>query len=493
MFAIHWFVPLPDPVALPEGSSWTTSPGTDAGLDLVSVAVRQLERPNATSFFDDMVTAASVSLPGFSMESERQEGNDTRPVTVSEVVALFDTPEMPAEEALSDAFDLGLSALRRVLRSYALVTKDPVRMPTREALPPMLLMVRREIVGKDQGYPGTPSVYLVSFGSVRTHHRPDLDGQTLERVNTAYAAPDRAFSNYVGLRLDAKRALDRDGDYRSAVLATATAAEILLDDVLRHVLWEDGTRPEDAAKLFTDSRASAASRVPREHPRLLGGDWDPKGTGPVAGWREAIAEVRHRVVHAGYEPSLDDARRAVEALTTLERHVIDIVASPRNIKKRLWTALSLTGLDGLSRRGKLSKSVKARMDGWRGPDPASTFNHWRRAVSDQVAYERGLLKPFDPAAAKVFVVRAANGGVTWFAVDQEQGFAAPMRERWSDLANGGVELRSVIAGLDRDGVSRPVSIRIDGDIIGGEIIGDWVLVYRAIPTNEVMIDGTDFA
>lgn len=104
----------------------------------------------------------------------------------------------------------------------------------------------------------------------------------------------------------------------------ATAAEVFLDDLLLHMMWGEGVRPEDAASEFVDPRVGVIGRVKRSyHPRLGGYRVDKPG--PLHDWNEAIARVRHRVTHAGYAPSIAEAKRAVAALTSLERHAADLL------------------------------------------------------------------------------------------------------------------------------------------------------------------------
>lgn len=135
-----------------------------------------------------------------------------------------------------------------------------------------------------------------------------------------------AFMDYVDLRREAEVALARDGHWRSAVLFAATAAEVLLDELLMHLLWERADRPEDAAHLFVDQRQGSIGRVRKEYHPLVGGDWSVKGEGPVATWVKQVAGLRHRVIHSGYEPTAGEADRATRALRDLELYVRDLLA-----------------------------------------------------------------------------------------------------------------------------------------------------------------------
>src|SRR5690606_24301663 len=78
-------------------------------------------------------------------------------------------------------------------------------------------------------------------------------------------------------------ALELEGDTRAAVLFFATSCEVLLDEVLAHMLWEEAVRPEDAADIL-DANQWLTQRVKGLYHHRLGGSWDVHGDGPVGAW-----------------------------------------------------------------------------------------------------------------------------------------------------------------------------------------------------------------
>ena len=229
---VHWFVKLTDPVDLDPGTSFSSAPESASNhFARVSVMARQLERPDRSiDDYDDARAAALEALPGTS----EVEGSSRllRPVTVLELVAQFQPGVEPSEAEISDAFDLGMDVVDRLLTSYSLVTKDPIRMPRRESLPPMIPMFTRRVVGDDQGFPGSEGMFVVSASSLRSSHMPEVEPAVWEAATQHFSQSGFEFASYVEARLAGFRSLDRDGDYRAALLAFATACEILLDDLL---------------------------------------------------------------------------------------------------------------------------------------------------------------------------------------------------------------------------------------------------------------------
>lgn len=222
--------------------------------------------------------------------------------------------------------------------------------------------VRRLTDDKGNPVPFVASVgaFLLNPSLTNDFVGTDLDEQESRAFDSALGAQaDRAaFTGYLEFVREADVALDLHGDYRSAVLFGATACEILLDDLLAHLLWEDKTRPEDAAPTFD---SWLASRVRSQyHPRLYG-KWSVETPGPLADWHQHVAGLRNRVMHAGYEPALDEARAARQAAAALETWVADRVAVRASAYPR--TAIALCGPAGLRRRARWSKALDRLVDG----------------------------------------------------------------------------------------------------------------------------------
>lgn len=486
---VHWFVKLTDPVDFHAGMNWSShSESASDRLALVSVAARQLERPDRS--IDDYDDARAAALEALLVTSEgASSSRPLRPVTVLELVARFQPGVEPNETEISDAFDLGMKVVDRILTSYALVAKDPIRIPRRESLSAAIPMFSRRVVGEDQGFPGREGIFLVSDSSLRSSLLPVVDAAAWKAASQYFSRGEFEFASYVDTRLAGFRALDRDGDYRAAVLAFATACEILLDDLLKHLLWHEGLRPEKAVKFFADPRSGTLSRSQAELSPRLKGDWDASGAGAVAAWQRDVATLRNRVIHAGHKPSRDEAVASREAATALEQYVIDRLSQVR--KRYPLTITAMIGRSGMESRGIYSKRFQAKLAEWSGVAPhPKLFERWRSALNDERLRLLGENVP-DVDSAEVNVVRRRDGSVQWWAVHVQSGFACEIADRSTELRDAVLQsVTDLLAYLAATGPDQDVSIKIE-DMTGGAPVGDWALIYRSIPTNELMYDGSD--
>lgn len=133
-----------------------------------------------------------------------------------------------------------------------------------------------------------------------------------------------------------------------------TSSEVLLDEVLALLLWEDKVPPVAAAVDFKEGQVAKRLKSMLE-PRL-GGQRATKTPGPVGSWHKQCVKLRNRVVHGGCRPSRGEADSAYEALLGLERHVMDRLVDKRTVYKR--STLLTVAESGLRRRGKRSGQIK---------------------------------------------------------------------------------------------------------------------------------------
>lgn len=118
------------------------------------------------------------------------------------------------------------------------------------------------------------------------------------------------------------------GDFQSAVTSAFSAIEFFFGAVLNLLHWESGTPRPDVRGWF-ESEGFIARLRKRYHP-LLGGNWNPGSLETITGKIQAVAELRGRVIHAGYSPTerettetLDialDAIDSLKAMLSLKRH-----------------------------------------------------------------------------------------------------------------------------------------------------------------------------
>lgn len=412
--------------------------------------------------------------------------------TVVEVAVCFDFDPDDEWNSLSDAFDRGLRYVREIQRSYFISRREPFRLVTREALPMAVPHAVRafDVETGTVGHMTVPlGIYLLNEGIVREVRPPKLDAEAAEAFRHAWQAETArsAFIGYLDFRREAQVALEHDGAYRATVLFIATACEVLLDELLGHLLWEDKVRPEDAAKIF-DSWLVA--RVKQQYHPRLGGQWNLDRPGPLRDWYLLVAGLRNRVVHSGYEPTLGEAHAAMDAARALEAHLADAVVARTNKYPR--TALILPGADGLRRRGLWTRALDRLLDDPTEVSWQDTFTRWRTAMQRHRADSPLWVAPSARRAVVVLVVRT-DGGTSWVLHDRAADMAAVVQPE--DVAgltdqqrqSADEVVRFVTGTEDRE----VVSIAFAGARAPEPSANEWLPQYRLVPLAGVMVDGAD--
>lgn len=507
----YFFVPLPEPLGLPDGyvlvcGSPDATPHLAASLkfhratsgsagDETSLLFRLAERvlPGAGPVAEDAgpdrhrqeETEPEPGASGQQPEPGRPPPGDR---TVVEMAVACDLGDEDAMSSLSDAFDRGLGYVREAQRAYYLARRRPLTLAARESMPfAVPVAVRR--LHDDHGDPlpfrVSPSMYLLNMNLHAQVREADLDDRELEGLPTALWQQSRPgfVTDYLEFVRESQVALELQGSYRTAVLFAATACEVLLDSLLAHLLWEEGTRPEDAAPVF-DTWLTA--RVKREYHNRIGGQWDTTRPGPVADWSTLVAGLRNRVVHGGHEPALAEARTAGDASATLSTHLGDLLAERVDAYPR--TANVLPGEHGLRRRGRWTAAVEALTR-----DPAEvnwidTFSRWRTALQRARA-DTARSDPTGPR--RPFAVVRPGGALQWVVHDAANGMAAVVPKGQLD---GVTTLQ--LAALER---ARPALgtagqaqvVAVEGATCQEPSPRDWVSEYRLVPGTGVMVRGED--
>jgi hypothetical protein len=147
------------------------------------------------------------------------------------------------------------------------------------------------------------------------------------------------------LQYDINSAFHLEGNFRATVIFAHAASEVLMDTALLGMLYEEGISAAEAISAFD---RPLKSRVLGDFHERLGGTWNDQGDKPVARWLRDLLQVRHRVAHAGYRPTYDEARLARDAHFNLGSHLRDRLV--QRVKKYPLTAGMLVTPGGFDRR-----------------------------------------------------------------------------------------------------------------------------------------------
>lgn len=510
----YFFVPLPDHLGLPQSFISTVLeetplariqseglPGLSTG---VSFRFMRVDQPlDATAEIRTLFEVAAESLPSGSRSAADQDGDVEPPdrprnsMTVVEMAVAVDLPigmgsdqddEDPRITALTDAFDRGLHGVREFQRAYYTAKRRPIRLVTRESLPFAVPLGVRKVYDDD----GKPLPFEVDMSMFWLNANfpaepPPWREQDTQALSVAldHLSKDGVLSSYLEFKREAQVAMDREGDYRSAVMFTATACEVLFDDLLAHMLWEEGERPEDAATLFN---GVLSVRVKKAFHARLRGTWSLDQAGPIAEWFGKVARLRNRVVHGGYEPSLDESREAIEAAEALQDHLGDLVANQTASYPR--TALTLPGKYGLKRRHKWTTTFEQLQQDPHEVPWRETFARWKLAMQRSRADSPVATTPSAEDAYLYWVIRSdgteqrvvhdARAGMAAIATpDSVTGTSAQQQD----------SLRAIRGWNAAEGGAQDIAVKLDGAAVRPNATLDWVAEYRLVPLAGVMVHG----
>jgi hypothetical protein len=259
-------------------------------------------------------------------------------------------------DALTDSFDLAMDCIRDFYRAYRWYDRVPVLAPDRDAIAPFILWATRDMDSSsyDEGW----ALFQVNRGPLHLADQEILDedqrsgvADSMHLLMAGHPAPA-----VVESRLEA-RAAARAGDYSTAVVKAATAAETLLDAALTLMLWEEGAVADECAK---NIKPYFKSRLKSHFHARLGGDWSMTQPGhPLTQWLQDAAQLRHRVVHRGYRPTAHECEKSLESLDAVQDFLSDALAS--HFSQYFRTCVAILGTSNLSERGLLTDQHRNRL------------------------------------------------------------------------------------------------------------------------------------
>ncbi|MFC0316242.1 hypothetical protein ACFQNE_17060 [Gordonia phosphorivorans] len=338
---VGFMILLPDPIPLPQKATWysttdertpelegvefapqsgvATTPVLDGEHNFVSLRFWQMVDDSPTPFvheskllmkaFDAMHPTHNEDTGHEYLDREIAPGEMYR--TVVEAVTF--NSEEPSD---STSIDRCLSELMKFYRSYRVVAPRPLPELTIRRLFPTVLIFKRA--------PDETEVTFVGITVLEDGAPPNLGGLVSE-VGTDYAMFDQAaglqsrldrldpLARYLECRTDAGYALHGVGSFRDAVIHLGIACEVLFDGLLGMLMWEEGVSIDDAAEVFS---STIVTRIKNEFHTRLGGTWR-LDRGELGDWSRKVADVRNRVVHSGYRPSVAEAIEAEAAADAL--------------------------------------------------------------------------------------------------------------------------------------------------------------------------------
>lgn len=498
---VWFFIPLPEAAGIPHG--WhveivRTPSFKDleelravAGLD-VSLLIHQVDRSPQYLLLavSDVFTLAKQAIGSHAQGQGRfnSASDDLTPppdptlrLTVAEVAVPLPRDGL-GERSVGEAFERALHAVRAMQRAYAALVQRPLRLVTYRNLPSLVPMVTGRVHEGERRRPDFDelSSFLVSdsmFAQALPH--PILNGDMLEALHTTMDSFGRGspFGTYADLRREGWVQRDYEGNLYLAAITAGSAAEVLLDTLLVHMLWEEGSTPDDAAALFQKHRGFRGRLTSEFHPRL-GGNWSPHGSGIIGQYLRYVVELRNRAVHAAHEPTSDEAHTAYRTLIELEHFIADRLASERGLTRYPRTAIAWMGENGLKGRGRWTSRLQTLTSDPNEPNWIDTFNRWRRFF-DRALDPDAPAPGTSPEALELYVQVSPDGKVEWLLRDNATGHAVVLEPSHRFIGQNPAAPQ-MVAALVTQGVEEVTRGRIEFAPIPAPEL-DWQPEYLGFP------------
>lgn len=394
---VVFFIATEHPIALPEGVTvWAPRPELEVPWARVLggigfVGIRVWRRPeviewnrqrddNAFAVADLLCTPTGNTLPDDRERVPPPHGEQLG--SVVELATPLIVPEGVEEgQAVSDAFDRCLEELQTFMRAYGAVTRDPrFRSTTRQTCRVAVPMTMQHPVTNEYGYLQT---FHVNWGAGGTLPYPpeELDerDQLLFGIRFHRALLGDPLTPYLERARVAQRSYLIDGDYPTTVVATYTAAEVLLNGLLLLMAWEEGLARDDTLPWFA-ARTEYLSRVGGQVVPRLGGNWSSPPTTGMMGRLRDLSDARNRIVHRADLPNEPAAKEALATGKALETMVKQRLAERRLAYPK--TCMLFLGVPGLEKLYRLDGRMRRWIErhGEYRPEWIIDYVAWRDSV-----------------------------------------------------------------------------------------------------------------
>ncbi|OLT21677.1 hypothetical protein BJF81_15110 [Ornithinimicrobium sp. CNJ-824] len=189
---------------------------------------------------------------------------------LDEGVRVLELPDLqdPPPELISDAFDAALESVRHLQRSYAAITRRPIKPLSRQQLPPVTVYGVRDMNALEPGAT-TGGLFLTNDRLERLAGAEPLPPERRRLMLDTPEVGAHAMP-FIDLYNQADVALHVDGNLRECAVMLGAASEVFLSRLILTMRWEQGWTPESSARDWPDS---LIARVRRELHEEVGGNW----------------------------------------------------------------------------------------------------------------------------------------------------------------------------------------------------------------------------
>lgn len=395
------------------------------------------------------------------------------------------------DRRLHNALAIALRNIRSIQRAVQLIRRSPQVLSSLERLPLVVPVVLRHAASLGTESQPSPVVLLETGSRAATVAAPTPLSETeMRSLNIARRRMEGgAFAGHADVHREGHVALERLGDYRLAALLFGISAESLLDELILHLMWEEGLTPEQVALNW---QVGLERRVSLELPGRLHGSWDRTASNAIGHWHKHVAALRHRVAHAAYTPTKEEAVQSFESINALVTEVCDRLAAPRVRNRYPRTALALAGETGLRMRNAFTRRVRDVQQGTSEVPWVETFLRWREAWRRVHQDLSGKPRVPDSEGAFLLAVLHTDGSVHWCRHDRQQHLATEVTVPADALTQSVLDKLAEIGG-GHERLPGPLSVGCEARLRTAYPRGaTWTEEYHHVPMTQVMVDSSDF-
>lgn len=482
--SVDFFIPLPQGLSLPNGYQINIIDIDDGSVKdairytnqdgLARRIKTRIQFHRLPTEFDHRTSVASF----LAAHEFYQRGGSNPPAsseggyaTVVHVAVIMEQGEL-TDDLRTECFDKALTALRSFLKTYYAVHRNLLTLPSRQNLPALIAHTTETIDSEGNPIDTDRSTLEISAfltgGSVDVFVSSEPD-QTPDQIALLSDKNITETAEVMRQYMDVYReacAAEISGEYISASILFAAAAEIYLDLLLQLVIWEEGASPESAfAELFQTKRcdcedcteliSTTFERVKSGmYAKRLGGDWNVYKAPMMKGW-QTVRYTRNEAVHSGHEPSEKEIREVHAVVDKLVSWTIDLLVD--RMEKYPATLFFLAGRASIEKRGAWDK-YEALDKGDVPVSVANIFANWRMEVTR--LHPHGKTKSTKDAACDLVYFLHQNGEKYWLLCDFEKRLFRylPDQDITPEISKmlGKVEQKFI-----KSGKKKPVLVRVD--------------------------------
>jgi len=383
------------------------------------------------------------------------------------------------EEMISNLFDELVAHIRQFQKSYSIVTNHQIELLTSKntalSLPYIVEEINQDGSPLDETAHPIPNFFLTpskdSFGFYDHEGSEEEIVSILHNMETYSGTLDTFFN----IKREASLAFRR-GNTMLSVLLFGMASEILLDDLLMLLFWEEGREPNDIAEMLKEEEYKTTSdRIERGlFGQRLGGNWSiDKDRGAMRNWRYHIRDVRNSIAHTGHEPTAIEMQRANDTLMELTIYLTELLCDRLDYYP---ITVYLFARGSLKKRGLEEKYDKVLTGLIKPSNPWRTFENWRFEVERQRSGNpaEGNRKRAYPA-----VCLHSSGREIWLMVDESTRLALiiPEQKLGRDMQKSLDEIRSRVGAYrpEKNHLVRLIDVK---PVFDKNACTKWIPLYK---------------